>query len=588
MSDEDESAPQNDAPEAGQGNGGRADAPGGGQERGDEPGGGGRQEREGDRPGGAERTDGTAEQPREPNVFASADLGSPGGDTGGAATARRAVRTWAGGGADRLTTIHGDGTVFEGNQIFALGGSDRSPHFVQGPVPPETLDHLGRVYCATAGYGRMRDRLRDHRVLVLCGEPGSGRKATALALLAELTDGKVFRLDPRHGVDELTEEVLQESGGHLLELPAEDVGAEDEPHSSRAGRGERNAAPRRPATRLSELHLDRFGDLLRGRDAYGVVLVENGELADRLLRGRYGMYCAPPPADEVLQRHLWHRLRAESDEALGAARARAAQRDVVDALGLEELRPREAARLADHLARHWRGEVTDERLLAECASFVRSQAREWFAGADRPGALPEALPAQLRLRRLGRRMTTVPGPAPERVPGAAPAPAPRPAPRPAPVPPEELRFMAERLLATVREDIGRADTKAAILLSGALAFLAVVFSGDGALLSAQGAGRVFLLVAGVLWTAGVLMLVSVVLPRTRVGADRTMLRDLAAGPSAPALRGRLSASGADATDWLLEQAGVHGLVLAAKYRWLRLGVCSLALGALLALLSELW
>ncbi|MFI0985706.1 Pycsar system effector family protein [Streptomyces exfoliatus] len=185
-------------------------------------------------------------------------------------------------------------------------------------------------------------------------------------------------------------------------------------------------------------------------------------------------------------------------------------------------------------------------------------------------------------------MTAVPGPAPERTPGAAPVPAPRPAPRPAPVPPEELRFMAERLLATVREDIGRADTKAAILLSGALAFLAVVFSGDGTLLSAPGAGRVFLLVAGVLWTAGVLMLVSVVLPRTRVGADRTMLRDLAAGPSAPALRGRLSASGADATDWLLEQAGVHGLVLAAKYRWLRLGVCSLALGALLALLSELW
>ncbi|MFE5942739.1 Pycsar system effector family protein [Streptomyces sp. NPDC056480] len=169
-----------------------------------------------------------------------------------------------------------------------------------------------------------------------------------------------------------------------------------------------------------------------------------------------------------------------------------------------------------------------------------------------------------------------------------PAPAPAPAAVPVPVPAEELRFMAERLLATVREDIGRADTKAAILLSGALAFLAVVFSGDRGLLPDSGPGLVLLLLAGALWTAGVLMLVSVVLPRTRIGADRTFLRELTGGPSVTALRERLAAPGADATGWLLEQASVHGLVLAAKYRWLRLGVSALALGALLALFSELW
>ncbi|MER6096653.1 Pycsar system effector family protein [Streptomyces sp. NPDC001728] len=197
---------------------------------------------------------------------------------------------------------------------------------------------------------------------------------------------------------------------------------------------------------------------------------------------------------------------------------------------------------------------------------------------------------------------TVPGPDPTPAPIPDPTPAPIPDPTPVrdhlgdpvraplttPVPPEELRFMAERLLSTVREDIGRADTKAAILLSGALAFLAVVFSGDRSPLPTAGAGLAFLLVAGVLWTAGVLMLVSVVLPRTRVGADRTLLRELTTGPSGTELRVRLSASGTDATDWLLEQAGVHGLVLAAKYRWLRLGVSGLALGALLALFSELW
>ncbi|MFK0227616.1 Pycsar system effector family protein [Streptomyces sp. NPDC090303] len=190
--------------------------------------------------------------------------------------------------------------------------------------------------------------------------------------------------------------------------------------------------------------------------------------------------------------------------------------------------------------------------------------------------------------------TPTPAPVPTPSPGSTPAPVPTPSPppgptaAPAPVPSEELRFMAERLLATVREDIGRADTKAAILLSGALAFLAVVFSGGRLPVPSTAVGPAFLLAAGALWTAGVLMLVSVVLPRTRIGADRTLLRELTAGPSASALRERLGASGTDATDWLLEQAGVHGLVLAAKYRWLRLGVFALVLGALLALFSELW
>ena len=152
----------------------------------------------------------------------------------------------------------------------------------------------------------------------------------------------------------------------------------------------------------------------------------------------------------------------------------------------------------------------------------------------------------------------------------------------------DVRFMAERLLTTVREDIGRADTKAAIMLSGAIAFLAVLFSRERAPLPASGPGLWLLASGAVLWAAGILMLVSVILPRTRLGADRTLLRDLAAGSPAGELLDRLRASGEDATGWLLDQASVHGSVLAAKYKWLRVGVCSLVLGALLALFSELW
>ncbi|WP_370415419.1 hypothetical protein [Streptomyces fradiae] len=327
---------------------------------------------------------------REPNPFDRADRSPLGGagTTGGAGTARAARRSLGQGSpGDHRTAAGRDAHVHYGDRYELLLG-DR-PHFVQGAVPAETLDHLDDVYCETDGYQRMKDRLRSHRVLVLCGEPGSGRTATALALLAEQTGRRVHRLDPRHGVDEITADALHEKSGHLLEHRPDDIRAED---GRRRARGERGEPAPRPPVRLSELHLDRFADLLRGVDGYAVVVLGNGDLADRLLRGRYGMYCAPPPAADVLHRHLRLLLRGAPEEATAEARALAVRADVVDALGLEELRPREAARLADHLAGHRRGSLTDEQLLAECASFVRAQARDWFAGADRPGTLPEALP----------------------------------------------------------------------------------------------------------------------------------------------------------------------------------------------------
>ncbi|MFF3398784.1 hypothetical protein ACFYW6_09730 [Streptomyces sp. NPDC002659] len=326
-------------------------------------------------------------QQTEANPFEKAGrnpLGGAGG-TGGAGTAHAARRTFALGRAERTYDIRGDGQVYEGNLFIGQFGPDSRP-VVQGRVPQETLNQLADVYCEASGYHRMKQLLRSDGLLVLCGEPGSGRKATALALLSELTGNQVTRLDPTHSVHEITEQMIESAVGHLLELPQDDGRREPE-----RGRDEHRRETRRPG-RLSELHLDRFAELLRKADAYGVVLIESGDLADRVLRGRYGMYCPPAPADEVLHRHLRVLLKGEPEGALDSARALAVRTDVTEALGLDELRPREAARLADHLARRQKGELTDEQLLDDCASFVRAQARAWFAGADRPGTLPEAQP----------------------------------------------------------------------------------------------------------------------------------------------------------------------------------------------------
>ncbi|MEU6882238.1 hypothetical protein [Streptomyces sp. NPDC046712] len=389
MSDEDGSPAQDEPKDDGASSGGdRGDSAGAGGAAGGARSGSDRAD--GDRADGA----GAGEQPPEANPFDRAGrspLDGVGG-TGGADTARAALRTLAPRPSGRTYDIGRDGQIFEGNQFFTQFWSSPGTRsdFVTGRVPEETLQHLDDIYCEVPGYVRMRELLRETRLLVLCGESGSGRKATALALLSELTDHKVARLDPRHRVDEIETEVLERACGHLLELPSDDARPEHEP---RRGRDEPRGRAARARVRLSELHLDRFSRQLQEQEAFGVVLVESGDLADRLMRGRYGMYCPPPPSDEVLHRHLRQLLRGEPAGALDAARALARRPEVTKALGLDALRPREAARLADHLARRQKEELTDEELLEDCSAFVRAQARAWFAGADRPGTLPEAQPA---------------------------------------------------------------------------------------------------------------------------------------------------------------------------------------------------
>ncbi|MEU9791952.1 hypothetical protein AB0E27_15235 [Streptomyces sparsogenes] len=251
----------------------------------------------------------------------------------------------------------------------------------EGPVHHDELARLRRVHRRGPGYAAMREHLRRSHLLALCGEPGSGRGWTGLALLAELTEitgGGVWRqhLAP---VGEKTER----GHGYLLELPAD-------PASSQ------------PAAPGPEALLDRLGAHFAEHEAFCVVLVPAGEAADRLLRGRrHAVPYEPPAAADVLEAHLADLLGHERPELLRRARATAARPEVAEALGLEEPLPGEAARLAGHLAEHARGELPEAELFARCRSFAPRQARAWFADAGCPGTLPAALPA---LRRAAQRI----------------------------------------------------------------------------------------------------------------------------------------------------------------------------------------
>ncbi|MDX2543093.1 Pycsar system effector family protein [Streptomyces sp. WI04-05B] len=150
--------------------------------------------------------------------------------------------------------------------------------------------------------------------------------------------------------------------------------------------------------------------------------------------------------------------------------------------------------------------------------------------------------------------------------------------------------VAERLLSTVREDLGRADSKAAVLLSGTLALPAFLIGWQGAP-GWHGPADVTLILAGLLWAVSVTALVGALMPRTGtvresdVGGDEvTYFGDLVgARHDLATLAARVTEAGRDPAGWLLVQAVDVSAILSAKYRAIRWGVGSLAPSAALAL-----
>ncbi|MGW4435477.1 Pycsar system effector family protein [Streptomyces sp. NPDC004596] len=145
--------------------------------------------------------------------------------------------------------------------------------------------------------------------------------------------------------------------------------------------------------------------------------------------------------------------------------------------------------------------------------------------------------------------------------------------------------IAERLLSTVREDVGRADSKAAVLLSGTLALPAFLLGWHGAP-GWHGPADVTLVLAGALWACAVIALIGAVMPRTgtRRGRDGvTYFGDLVAARDLAGLSARVAEAGRDPAGWLLVQAVDVSSILSAKYRAIRWGMGSLALSAALAL-----
>ncbi|AHI01025.1 ATP-binding protein [Kutzneria albida] len=240
-----------------------------------------------------------------------------------------------------------------------------------GSVREEVLEWVRARYVPVPGYDLMRSTLSDRSLIVLHGLPGTGRATTALRLLDESADGKVYRLDSRQSITALTDKHVEQGRGYVAELL------------------DRSAAP------PTEAQLDMVRDLLQKHSCTCVLIIETDRLRGDALGG-YAIECPPPDGDALLRSHIGEEVREDDEEGVEDLLTAMAETPRLLAARGPAPRPSETVQMAKLLAEFGRREIDLAGLERQAALAVHDQVREWFAVLVVPGQVDDQLDA-LRL-----------------------------------------------------------------------------------------------------------------------------------------------------------------------------------------------
>jgi hypothetical protein len=241
-----------------------------------------------------------------------------------------------------------------------------------GSVREDVLEWVRARYLPVERHRDMAEMLEQRNVILLRGQPGTGRVTTALHLLDRVARSRVFRLRSGKSVKSLVEaDFPEQNAGYVAELPRGLSGA------------------------LTEENLDELRDRLEKASSFCVLIAPSDSRFVEVFGG-YAFDYAPPDPAALLAKHVEHEIRPEDPPELESdlAELRSAQW-TAEALGPCP-RPMESVWMATLLVRHARGEITREDVEREAAQAVHRQVAEWFVALQGLAPGPE-LDEALRL-----------------------------------------------------------------------------------------------------------------------------------------------------------------------------------------------
>ncbi|HKR52504.1 MAG TPA: hypothetical protein VJT72_23595 [Pseudonocardiaceae bacterium] len=297
----------------------------------------------------SEKTDGE-QKPPTPNLFDPTTASLVGSDAATRAAYQQGKQNLRIGGSGAVVTgsefdqlVIGDVT-----HVYAAGVTRPDP----GPVRSEELARIRASYVEVAGYETTLDMLRNRRLILLRGPAGTGRATTALHLLDELTNGRVFRLD--HGVE-------------VHSWQADDL---------ETGRGYLHELPTSGATELTEVHLDRLSASLENKNCSCVLIVGHNFPLTSAVAG-YVTNHSPPSFEQLLRRHVTWKMPAAEVEVRERLRSLADLTEIRETLGPAP-HVAEVVDLAHLLVEHHQQTLSIDDVVARCATFIDNEVAGWF------------------------------------------------------------------------------------------------------------------------------------------------------------------------------------------------------------------
>ncbi len=234
----------------------------------------------------------------------------------------------------------------------AAAGNDAETG-ISGQVCNAEIEKIVNVYAEAALYQRARQRLQEKHLLILCGEPDTGKRATAIRLLESFHQKTIFEIAPT--LDDLTKFHCQNRQGYLWNTPG----------------GEK-------LERVSRFTLDQISGEHRKQGSHLVITLDRrARLAPETAHNYLLEWNECPDSSAILEKHLAWYLKGESEQASDQVSA-LRQQENITAIISELSHPAKAGRLAELLIQVARGDLSLEELLSAFADLDRQDAQAWF------------------------------------------------------------------------------------------------------------------------------------------------------------------------------------------------------------------
>ncbi|MBB6174602.1 hypothetical protein HNR23_004662 [Nocardiopsis mwathae] len=122
--------------------------------------------------------------------------------------------------ADRMFAVNNyfNGPVSAGDSTIGIATGTGRPAAarITGRLKEDDIHAALRHMVRPDPYGQAREELRTAHLVVLTGDPGLGRRTSAIALIRDVTDGLVVVLSPSMSLQELTERAYTRGRGYIV------------------------------------------------------------------------------------------------------------------------------------------------------------------------------------------------------------------------------------------------------------------------------------------------------------------------------------------------------------------------------------